>query len=140
MKPISMICASIILASGISIQSASKSTGKPDVLPALNPQYFPLGVFARRLNDSNSLAQTYAARLRELGEPSLLDAAKSKLNTEYRVLFVAGFCASVIRLTLETEGDGQLRALSTVHTDINGRCALESPRSSDILREQLTGF
>jgi len=85
---------------------AIKQTNPPDA----NPQYFPVGLFSKYPQLSESRARWYAGELRDLEEPSLR-RGKITSGPVYRFLLIPPFTPSlVIRLTVNPDGTGNLIA------------------------------
>jgi hypothetical protein len=85
---------------------AIKQTNPPDT----NPQYFPVGLFSKQPQLSESRSRWYAGELRDLGEPSL-QLGKIMPGTQYRLLLIPPFTPSlVVRLTANPDGTGKLLA------------------------------
>jgi hypothetical protein len=85
---------------------AIKQANPPDT----NPRYFPVGLFSKHPQLSESRARWYASELRDLEEPSLRQG-KITTGPVYRLLLIPPFTPSlVVRLTVNSDGSGKLLA------------------------------
>ena len=74
--------------------------------PASGQQYFPVGVFGEIGQLRSYKENWYSYYLAALGEPSLLEAAKSNDIPAYRFLLILNGRALSVRLTLGGDGTG----------------------------------
>jgi hypothetical protein len=96
-----------------------KANGGTDFLPDANPQYFPKEVFGDSKKDpmKDFSALWYAAHLRAMHEPSLLQTPKDKSAVVYRFLWLRTFHHPiVIRLNIRPDGTGFLTGKATNRT------------------------
>jgi hypothetical protein len=143
MRFLALTCLGIIFVATAAAQSSSRPSIDSQDPPDANPQYFPPGIFSDRTDYSDVMARSWAKNLRAWGEPSLLGAAKDKLQAEYRLLSSSpwhGMCSFAIRLTILPNGSGRITSVAMANTDINGRCASGSPRTAEVSRDDVTKF
>lgn len=122
----------------ISSICAQTSTKRPAIKqtmpPDSNPQYFPVGLFSKYPELSESRARWYASELRQLREPSLLERKNRRGYSVYRFLRMPSFSPSfVIRLVVNPDGAGTL----TAKLRTNRRGEDENPPPEQILAVSL---
>src|SRR5229473_3764996 len=84
----------------VSSTCAQTSTKRPSIKqtkpPDSKPQYFPVGLFSRYPELSESEARWYASELRQLREPSLLEQKNRRGYSTYRFLLIPSFSPSLV--------------------------------------------
>jgi hypothetical protein len=77
-----------------------------------SPQYFPKHIFSKRADLSDFQASWYAAQLRAMHEPSLLDLAKDKSILAYRFVWLRTFHHPIaVRILIRPNGTAQLTSV-----------------------------
>lgn len=114
-----IFCSLLVVSSICGQTSAKRPTIKQLRPPDNKPQYFPVGLFSRYLELSEWEARWYASELRQLREPSLLEAKNRRGYSVYRFLLIPSFSPSlVIRLVVNPDGTGTLA--TKLRTNIRG--------------------
>jgi hypothetical protein len=106
-----------------------------------SPQYFPKHIFSKRADLSDFQERWYAAQLRAMHEPSLLDLAKDKSTLAYRFVWLRTFHHPIaVRLVIRPDGTGQLTSTEMTGAGGYNPGVLAHSQTRDVLNDEVIRF
>jgi hypothetical protein len=106
-----------------------------------SPQYFPKHIFSKRADLSDFQARWYAAYLRAMHEPSLLDLAKDKSALAYRFVWLRTFHHPIaVRLFIRPDGTGELTSTEMTGAGGYNPGVMAHSQTRDVLNDEVIRF